>query len=119
MAEPCVGLLRRAEPGVLPHGPELAAVHRGMDAAGEGKRTRSTQVARGITAPVRRPVRARPPTHAGTPSVADRKSTRLNSSHGYISYAVFCLKKKKRREYSRRCSQSLLPSQPICPGRRT
>src|SRR4030043_355356 len=29
------------------------------------------------------------PAHAG-----DRKSTRLNSSHGYISYAVFCLKKK-------------------------
>src|SRR5256884_5215287 len=28
----------------------------------------------------------------------DRKSTRLNSSHGYISYAVFCLKKKKRTE---------------------
>src|SRR2546429_6738914 len=27
--------------------------------------------------------------------VGDRKSTRLNSSHGYISYAVFCLKKKK------------------------
>src|SRR2546422_6387331 len=27
--------------------------------------------------------------------VRDRKSTRLNSSHGYISYAVFCLKKKK------------------------
>src|SRR2546422_6663936 len=27
---------------------------------------------------------------------ADRKSTRLNSSHGYISYAVFCLKKKKK-----------------------
>src|SRR2546422_7281533 len=29
---------------------------------------------------------------------ADRKSTRLNSSHGYISYAVFCLKKKKKSE---------------------
>src|SRR2546422_7731378 len=28
----------------------------------------------------------------------DRKSTRLNSSHGYISYAVFCLKKKKTLE---------------------
>src|SRR2546429_615631 len=28
--------------------------------------------------------------------LADRKSTRLNSSHGYISYAVFCLKKKKK-----------------------
>src|SRR2546422_3767006 len=31
-------------------------------------------------------------------SPADRKSTRLNSSHGYISYAVFCLKKKKKKE---------------------
>src|SRR2546422_4829578 len=30
------------------------------------------------------------------PREQDRKSTRLNSSHGYISYAVFCLKKKKR-----------------------
>src|SRR5205809_3558779 len=29
-------------------------------------------------------------------SLEDRKSTRLNSSHGYISYAVFCLKKKKK-----------------------
>src|SRR5687768_17624698 len=29
---------------------------------------------------------------------ADRKSTRLNSSHGYISYAVFCLKKKKKKQ---------------------
>src|SRR2546422_3623404 len=32
----------------------------------------------------------------------DRKSTRLNSSHGYISYAVFCLKKKKETDGSRR-----------------
>src|SRR2546429_6778845 len=31
----------------------------------------------------------------------DRKSTRLNSSHGYISYAVFCLKKKKKHPYRR------------------
>src|SRR5256884_8922299 len=31
--------------------------------------------------------------------VKDRKSTRLNSSHGYISYAVFCLKKKKKALY--------------------
>src|SRR2546429_5592992 len=31
--------------------------------------------------------------HTGS---SDRKSTRLNSSHGYISYAVFCLKKKKK-----------------------
>src|SRR2546429_620000 len=32
----------------------------------------------------------------------DRKSTRLNSSHGYISYAVFCLKKKKKQLQTRR-----------------
>src|SRR5256884_6340408 len=31
-------------------------------------------------------------------TTVDRKSTRLNSSHGYISYAVFCLKKKKKRK---------------------
>src|SRR5216684_3288923 len=31
-------------------------------------------------------------------AVEDRKSTRLNSSHGYISYAVFCLKKKKKKK---------------------
>src|SRR2546422_4316549 len=30
--------------------------------------------------------------------MGDRKSTRLNSSHGYISYAVFCLKKKKKKK---------------------
>src|SRR2546422_7475444 len=33
----------------------------------------------------------------GEVAMGDRKSTRLNSSHGYISYAVFCLKKKKKR----------------------
>src|SRR5438105_11326678 len=31
------------------------------------------------------------------PSLSDRKSTRLNSSHEWISYAVFCLKKKKKK----------------------
>src|SRR5687768_6193720 len=34
---------------------------------------------------------------AMTHNAKDRKSTRLNSSHGYISYAVFCLKKKKKK----------------------
>src|SRR2546422_1474679 len=34
-------------------------------------------------------------------AVTDRKSTRLNSSHGYISYAVFCLKKKKSHDQRR------------------
>src|SRR2546429_4848108 len=35
-----------------------------------------------------------------TDTFEDRKSTRLNSSHGYISYAVFCLKKKKKQKHS-------------------
>src|SRR5688572_31425142 len=34
------------------------------------------------------------------PPCPDRKSTRLNSSHSQISYAVFCLKKKKKKSYS-------------------
>src|SRR2546422_7700513 len=39
-------------------------------------------------------------------NIGDRKSTRLNSSHGYISYAVFCLKKKKK-ESDRLCSECM------------
>src|SRR6266550_7499142 len=39
--------------------------------------------------------RDRPPPQLPPQVERDRKSTRLNSSHGYISYAVFCLKKKK------------------------
>src|SRR2546422_6822992 len=38
------------------------------------------------------------------PARRDRKSTRLNSSHGYISYAVFCLKKKTYKS----CSSSIV-----------
>src|SRR2546429_7239150 len=39
-------------------------------------------------------------------AILDRKSTRLNSSHGYISYAAFCLKKKKE---NCTCSTALRP----------
>src|SRR4030043_1240933 len=49
---------------------------------------------------------------------SDRKSTRLNSSHGYISYAVFCLKKKKRPSHSTACATVHLhlrpDEQPCC-----
>src|SRR3989449_5003985 len=41
------------------------------------------------------PRRPRPGDGRARRLAQDRKSTRLNSSHGYISYAVFCLKKKK------------------------
>src|SRR5207247_11072473 len=39
-------------------------------------------------------------------SRADRKSTRLNSSHEWISYAVFCLKKKKKQKLGRRLREN-------------
>src|SRR2546422_1914522 len=42
-----------------------------------------------------RTIRPGPTTEETCRLQGDRKSTRLNSSHGYISYAVFCLKKKK------------------------
>src|SRR2546422_5937595 len=42
--------------------------------------------------------RRAPQTRARRVGGGDRKSTRLNSSHGYISYAVFCLKKKKKQK---------------------
>src|SRR2546429_5562670 len=41
----------------------------------------------------------RPDPLKNRPVNRDRKSTRLNSSHGYISYAVFCLKKKRKPSY--------------------
>src|SRR2546422_3968130 len=47
-------------------------------------------------------------------SIIDRKSTRLNSSHGYISYAVFCLKKKKKNRSPTHTTHS---AQPRRPGR--
>src|SRR6266567_8439493 len=49
------------------------------------------------TDPLRRPTRCAAATPQGR---ADRKSTRLNSSHSQISYAVFCLKKKKKKTYN-------------------
>src|SRR3712207_8439964 len=44
--------------------------------------------------------RIRPVPTSSPPGSADRKSTRLNSSHANISYAVFCLKKKKKQTTS-------------------
>src|SRR5476649_2971179 len=48
----------------------------------------------------RRGARAGPRRPAGAPGGQDRKSTRLNSSHTVISYAVFCLKKKKHTHHN-------------------
>src|SRR2546430_4146439 len=54
--------------------------------------------------------RVEPPTK-GRKATGDRKSTRLNSSHSQISYAVFCLKKKKKND--RVCTHDR--DQPIIP----
>src|SRR5437868_9864864 len=47
--------------------------------------------------------------------VSDRKSTRLNSSHVSISYAVFCLKKKKNGRYRHKSPRSIVPCRPALP----
>src|SRR3712207_8345021 len=61
-----------------------------------GREPPEAEPLRGLTPPLRGFVR-RPVTHSspGRVKARDRKSTRLNSSHANISYAVFCLKKKK------------------------
>src|SRR2546422_5317337 len=57
--------------------------------------------------------------HLGLPfkNQIDRKSTRLNSSHGYISYAVFCLKKKKTKTLPQ--TYQIQPQRPQCSALRT
>src|SRR2546422_7641495 len=68
----------------------------GVRARGDQPRERVGCRGRVQVLPARR-VRLRLPAVRYRTRVRDRKSTRLNSSHGYISYAVFCLKKKKKR----------------------
>src|SRR5436190_4235280 len=51
-----------------------------------------------VVAVVRRVARESGTSRLAVRTVADRKSTRLNSSHTVISYAVFCLKKKKKKK---------------------
>src|SRR2546422_5382723 len=67
--------------------------HAAVRLLGEARRKRANPAA---------PHRRRRVSHGGGPRLQarDRKSTRLNSSHGYISYAVFCLKKKKTTNQS-------------------
>src|SRR2546429_5659606 len=53
--------------------------------------------------------------------IVDRKSTRLNSSHGYISYAVFCLKKKKKKSDRKRTHELVHTCRliPVCVSANT
>src|SRR2546421_9695119 len=74
---------------------------------------------------------SRPSSQAATlrsrrPTATDRKSTRLNSSHDQISYAVFCLKKKKKERTngkfefstSKSTSNNVLADKPGCPPKK-
>src|SRR3712207_7794471 len=47
--------------------------------------------------------------------LADRKSTRLNSSHAHISYAVFCLEKQTRDDSDRGCPHQQELAEPVLP----
>src|SRR2546429_6065569 len=65
-------------------------------------RQRASRLARALRAE-----REAAPRRARRSGARDRKSTRLNSSHGYISYAVFCLKKKKTHLHREQANPSL------------
>src|SRR2546421_4302854 len=83
----------------------ICPLQRPRGAAPQGlRRLHGGRVRRGPPADGRPPAGRRPPpqpaSRAGAEPAAppDRKSTRLNSSHDQISYAVFCLKKKKKNK---------------------
>src|SRR3712207_8440218 len=68
--------------------------------AGDSGTAASPECHRGSKPPGQRDARlAATPRFTGSSKPVDRKSTRLNSSHANISYAVFCLKKKKQIHY--------------------
>src|SRR3712207_7486974 len=89
---PYTTLFRSTPPQLLPRGTWLEVFERLMPAASEeqtGDTIKGVAASAGhITAPAR--------VLSGPEDFGDRKSTRLNSSHANISYAVFCLKKKKK-----------------------
>src|SRR2546429_2037037 len=73
-------------------GTQVRSVLQGQQGAGQQAPTPVQQTPLPIET---QPTPTPPPAPPAAKPPTDRKSTRLNSSHGYISYAVFCLKKKK------------------------
>src|SRR5258708_25589214 len=90
---PYTTLFRSAEDGLRPLVEEHPATAPGTEAAASSQSRRLSASAKGFprTSPRSPAVMSRHQSPA-----KDRKSTRLNSSHQIISYAVFCLKKKKQ-----------------------
>src|SRR5215469_5538185 len=71
--------------------------------SGSPRRRRHRRTPCSLSLPLRPvPMRQRLQYNAANPLGQDRKSTRLNSSHVEISYAVFCLKKKKKKKGKKR-----------------
>src|SRR3712207_8470685 len=86
-------IMRRPQISTLfPHTTLFRSVGELLDAPADVIERHHDQHPVALLRPVRRGDRAR---HLHHPVLRDRKSTRLNSSHANISYAVFCLKKKK------------------------
>src|SRR2546422_6485968 len=84
-------MIRRPPRSTLfPYTTLFRSVRGGDGAAGDGAESVRPSHAKGWIARLRR--------DRAVAARSDRKSTRLNSSHGYISYAVFCLKKKKKNQ---------------------
>src|SRR5207245_3114658 len=108
LCEPALQLLGARERGVpsvaelghAPESPRRVTADPDGDGAARGLRGEAEGVEAHERAPEARallpPARLHDPERLVAPRAADRKSTRLNSSHGSISYAVFCLKKKKK-----------------------
>src|SRR5690606_40239323 len=79
------GSRTRSRRAIQQHAPSRRAIQRHLDGQAAARRRYAASRARPLSI------------HRGA-AAADRKSTRLNSSHVKISYAVFCLKKKKYKE---------------------
>src|SRR2546430_5287790 len=103
-AEVMSGPLRRAESGVFAHNVHVEALPSGMD----------TITLSALESPVAKHRVARSCSFFVTPNdpSVDRKSTRLNSSHSQISYAVFCLKKKRFAHALQALARRLRPAPP-------
>src|SRR5690606_39928310 len=91
---PYTTLFRSAERGLALDAGDRCAADRRDHPAGEGRAALPADASR---AACRIPAHGDPAQAGRRLGRRDRKSTRLNSSHVKISYAVFCLKKKKRK----------------------
>src|SRR5258708_8575483 len=91
-------MIRRPPRSTLfPYTTLFRSIHLGLAAAGHAVQERHAEL---------REVCQRPESIEGRGLLEDRKSTRLNSSHQIISYAVFCLKKKKTTSHPHDSSYS-------------